>query len=413
MTIEDRLRVVCSECKAEVAFGRLGRCPTCQGILQAEYDDAAIGSLKDVRPGRGIGRYWKTLPLRTAPESLLAEGDTPLIASRRIGASLGLKSLWFKHEGMNPTGAFKDRAGAMAAALAREAGAKGILSASSGNASSAMAAYCAAAGLACVILMEPGNPLAKLRQTLAMGARVVMVEGIFGHGPEALADFLMKAADGAGYYLGFVWGPVNPYILEGIKTISYEIMAALPGAATPGAVVAPVGGGDMFAAQWRGWRELERAGLVEHLPRMIGVQSLSAPPLLQAFEQGAGRVTTLPYANSKISGINVPFTGDHALRAVRESGGAVMGVSDGEVLAMQQRMAVEEGVWVEPAGAAPLAALPRLLEQGLIQADEPVVCILSGAGFKDTSLAADQVELISRQKTVALDAKTVIEEIRL
>ena len=84
MTIEDRLRVVCSECKAEVAFGRLGRCPACQGILQAEYDDAAVGSLKDVRPGRGIGRYWKTLPLRTAPESLLAEGDTPLIASRRI-----------------------------------------------------------------------------------------------------------------------------------------------------------------------------------------------------------------------------------------------------------------------------------------------------------------------------------------
>jgi threonine synthase len=402
------MRVLCSDCAHEVPIGTLGRCPMCGGILRPEYPDEAIRQLHSIAPGRGINRYQALLPVRSQIPCL-GEGDTPLLASRRLGRALGLEHLYFKNEGLNPTGAFKDRAGALVTALALDAGAHGVLSASSGNASSAIAAYCAAAGLKCVILMEPGNPAAKMRQTLATGARVLLVDGVFAHGPQALTDLLMAVAERSGYYVGFVWAPVNPYILEGIKTISYEIAAHLTHA--PDAVIAPVGGGDMFAAQWRGWLELHRAGVIERLPRMIGVQSVSAPPLLEAFRTGTAHVGTLPYANSKISGINVPFTGDHALAAVRESGGTVAGVTDDEVLAMQARLATEEGIWVEPAGAAAATAVRGLLERGDLRPDEHVVCVSSGAGFKDANLAADQAQAIGQQASVVFDVEAISAEL--
>jgi threonine synthase len=402
------MRVVCSNCEKEVAFGTLGRCAACGGILRPIYSDAAIQQLATIQAGRGIDRYRPVLPV-TTPLPYLGEGDTPLISSRRIGESLGLNRLYFKNEGLNPTGAFKDRAGALAAALALDQGAAGVLSASSGNASSAIAAYCAAVGLKCLILMEPGNPSAKLRQTLATGAKVVLVEGVFAHGPEALAEFLSAVAAQANYYLGFVWAPINPYILEGIKTISYEIVARLSN--VPDVVIAPVGGGDMFAAQWRGYQELKQAGVIDRLPRMMGVQSVNAPPLLEAVRTGAKSITTLPYAKSKISGINVPFTGNHALAAVHESGGTAVGVTDESVWAMQRRLTLEEGIWIEPAGAAPIASLANLLEQKLINPDERIVCVMSGAGFKDATLAADQAEMLGQQSTTPFNIGAVVERI--
>lgn len=403
------MRVVCSRCGEEVPFGTLGLCQTCGGILRAEYPVEVQQQLRWIEPGPGIDRYRALLPVKS-PLPYLGEGDTPLILSKRIGTALGLKHLYFKNEGLNPSGAFKDRAGSLVVALARDAGANGVLSASSGNASSAIAAYCAASGLKCVILMEPGNPAAKLRQTLATGAQVVLVEGVFAHGPQALAEFLTAVATQANYYLGFVWAPVNPYVLEGIKTIAYEVAGRLPGA--PDVVIAPVGGGDMFTAQWRGYQELARAGVIDHTPRMIGVQSESAPPLLQAVRAGAQTVTTLPYARSKISGINVPFTGDHALAAVYDSLGTEVGVTDEQVWVMQRRLALEEGIWVEPAGAASVAAVEVLIERGDFHPDERIVCILSGAGFKDATLGAAQAEQMGEQPTTPFDVGAVVAQIQ-
>lgn len=399
------MHIQCMDCGTHAAWGTLGRCTVCGGILQPVYDDAAVGQLKGIQAGRGIDRYRALMPLKSTALPYLGEGDTPLIHARRLGAELGVANLHLKNEGLNPSGAFKDRAGAMVAALALEAGAVGVVSASSGNASSAIAAYCAAAGLKCVILMEPNNPPAKLRQTLATGAQVMLVEGIFAHGPQALSDFLNAVAQRANYYLGFVWAPINPYILEGIKTIAYETVSQLGGA--PDVVITPVGGGDMFAAQWRGYKELHRARVISKLPRMIGVQSVNAPPLLEAVQQDTAKVATLPYARSKISGINVPFTGDHALAAVHESGGTVVGISDEAAFAMQRRLATTEGVWVEPAGAAPITALTTLLERGDVQPSERVVCVMSGAGFKDANLAAEEAGRINDQPTVPFDVEAV------
>jgi threonine synthase len=252
-----------------------------------------------------------------------------------------------------------------------------------------------------LILLEPGNPPAKLRQALATGSQVLPVKGIFAHGPEALQNFLGIVAARLNYYLGFIWAPVNPYLLEGIKSISYEIVARLPG--PPDVVVCPVGGGDMFTAQWRGYLEMHKAGMIEKLPRMVAVQSINAAPLLQAYQSGAERVSSLTEASSRISGINVAFTGDHALAVVRESGGLVVGVKDEEVFDTQRLMGAEEGIWTEPAGAAPVAAISELLSIGEIRKDERIVCILSGAGFKDSNLAEAEAFEISQRKPIEFD----------
>jgi threonine synthase len=372
-----------------------------------EYDDETVRSLASPPCGDGVDRYRFLMPTEAAIP-YLGEGNTPLITSRRIGPSLGLKNLFFKNEGCNPTGAFKDRAGALAAALAKETGAKGVITASSGNAAAALAAYAAAAGLKCLILLEPGAPPAKLRQIVLAGATALPVDTLFSRGPDAAAHLILRVAERLSYYPAFAWAPVNPYLVEAMKTISYELTARLSEA--PAAVVCPAGGGDLVTGQWRGYLELRRAGVIAVLPKMIAVQSLSAPPLVEAFQKGLPRVLTLPYANSKISGINVAFSGEHALRAVRESGGAVVGVEDEAVFAMQRRLAREEGLWVEPVSAAPVAALESLRARGVLDKKEKLVCILSGAGFKDGHLFHEEAESISRRIPFPFDADAITRE---
>lgn len=397
----------CTQCRAEHPAGTLGRCAKCEGILRPEYSDQALQTLARTPPGHGLDRFRSLLPTETAIP-YLGEGNTPLVPSRRIGPRVGVKNLFFKHEGCNPSGAFKDRAGALAAALALEAGAKGVITASSGNAAAALAAYAAAAGLRSLILLEPEAPPAKLRQIVLTGAKVLPVDGLFSRGPDAAADLILRVAEKLSYYPAFAWAPVNPYLVEAMKTIAYEVTADLSDA--PDVVVCPAGGGDLFTGQWRGYLELRRAGLITKLPRMIAVQSLSAPPLVEAFDKGLHRVITLPHANSRISGINVAFSGEHALSAARESGGSVVGVEDEAVFAMQASMGREEGIWVEPVSAAPVTALRSLIAQRSVGRNERVVCILSGAGFKDRNLSLAEAESISRRPPFPFDADAISSE---
>lgn len=398
------MQILCTGCGRQAAPGTLGRCPECEGILRPDYPAEAIGRLPGIQPGPGIDRYRDLFPVST-PLPFLGEGDTPLVPSRRLGKSLFMENLYFKVEGCNPTGSFKDRGACLVATLALEAGAEGVLTASSGNAAAAISAYSAAVGLKCLILLEPGAPPTKIRQCLATGARVLPVEGIFSQGPKAIVDLIIEVAKRLNFYPAFVWAPVNPYILEGIKTLSYEIVARLPG--PPDVLLCPVGGGDMFTAQWRGYLELKRAGVIERLPRMVAVQSREAPPLLKAYQTGSDRVVPLPCARSSISGINVAFTGEHALAVVRESGGLVVGVSDESVFAMQRRLGIDEGIWVEPASAAPVTALADLLSQGIINRENRVVCIMSGAGFKDSTLAQSEAESVGKENPAPFDAEKI------
>jgi threonine synthase len=382
-----RFRLVCPACTRGAEPAALGRCPDCGAVLSPLYSDAALREITGIAPGPGIDRYRALLPV-DAPIPFLGEGDTPLIRSARLGRALGVEDLWFKVEARNPTGSFKDRAGALAAALALQAGARGVVTASSGNAAAAVATYAAAVGLGCLVLLEPGNPADKVRQTVATGARLLPVTGLFSHGPEALSTLLRSVAARRGDYLAFVWAPINPSLVEAMKTISYEIAARLPG--PPDLVVCPTGGGDLLAGQWRGWRELHRANVIDRLPRVIAVQSDRAAPLVAAFEAGAERVAPLTSAHSSFSGINVAFSGEHALAAVRESAGAAVAVDEERVYELQRRLAREEGVSVEAASAAPLAALDVRRTRGLLRSGQRVVCVLTGAGFKDARLGAAQ-----------------------
>lgn len=405
------MRVACDDCGHEVPVGQLGRCPEpeCQGILAPTYTKQELDQLRSASVGRGLDRYRAALPTsQPLPDG--GEGFTPLVRSRRIGPELGLQRLWFKLEGSNPSGSFKDRPAVIAAAMALEAGASGILTASSGNAGSAIASFAAKVDLPCAVLLEPGNPPGKTRQMLLYGAHVVPVEGVFQHPPDELSAFLIQAAEQLNYYLAFVWAPVNPYLLEGIKSVSYEIVSQL--GRPPAATVAPVGGGDMLTAQWRGYKEAAAIGWADSTPRMIAAQSTAAPPLLRAFEDEMERVPVLDRAESSISGINVAFSGDHALAAVRESGGSVVGLEDETIVRMQTRLARQEGIWVEPAGAAPVAAVERLAREGEVAPEEDIVCFLSGAGFKDAMLAAQEAEALLRREAVPFEVQAVLEDIR-
>jgi threonine synthase len=398
--------VACSACNREVAHPFVGRCPACRGIVECRYDDATLSAaLRTPGVGAGLNRWAGALPV-TGPLPSLGEGDTPLLAVSDLGAELGLQRLSLKNEGRSATGSFKDRGAVVGLALAREQHARGTVTASSGNAASAVAAYSAAAGLGCLVLVAPGAAPNKLQQILAYGARVLVVEDLF-RTQDRLLGLLDTVSRRLDLFLAFFWALSNPYTIEGLKTIAYELLAQTDGE-LPDAVVVPTGGGDLFTGIWRGFRELRRVGLVNRVPRMLAAQASGAAPLARAVAAGADHVEQLDAVSTVAAGIRVAFTGDHALRALRESGGAVVTVTEDEILTMQRRLATRVGVWVEPTAAVSVAAIPRFLEQGTLTGDQRVVCILTGAGYKDPPIQARvEVEAVLASQPLPPEASAV------
>jgi len=192
-----------------------------------------------------------------------------------------------------------------------------------------------------------------------------------------------------------------------MKTIAYELHAQT-GADAPDAVIVPTGGGDLFTGIWRGFHELQRVGLIKQVPRMLAAQASGAAPLANAVSIGADHVAELQAVSTVASGIRVAFTGDHALRALRESHGAVAVVPDEDTLVMQRRLATDAGVWVEPTAAVAVAAIPRFLQEGKLRPDERAVCILTGAGYKDLPAGSmADVEAFLASEPLPLDSAAV------
>ena len=392
---EQRKRLACTTCDASPEWGWLGPCPSCGGILECVYPQETLRCLR-AAPTGGLCAYRDRLPIDSALCSL-GEGDTPLLQAHNVGSDLGLPQLYLKNETVNPTGSFKDRGAAVALTRAVALGARGILTASTGNAAAALAAYSATQRMPCLVLASSASPLSKLRQALAYGAKCLPVEGLFDGEPEAFIALLTELSARLRLELAFFWAPVSPYPLEAMKTIAYETVAQLQGQ-VPDVVVCPVGGGDGLVGQWRGYLELQQAGVIDCLPRMIGVQSDGAAPLVLSYERGLDRVMHVPEAHTVASGLQVTFSGDHALHAVRASGGSAVSVPDEDILAFQRRLARQEGLWAEPSGAIGVAALPSLLRDGLVDPAERIVCVVTGAGFKDhhhdaTSEADDETAM--------------------
>jgi threonine synthase len=326
-----------------------------------------------------IARYREHLPVgKDTPEVDLNEGSTPLVRSHNIARALGLKRLYFKYEGLNPTGSFKDRGMVVAVAKALEAGSRVFMCASTGNTSASMAAYAARTGARAIVVVPSGEiALNKLSQALMYGAKVIALKGNFDTALETVRDLTSR-------YPVALMNSVNPNRIHGQKTAAFEIVDELGDA--PDYLVLPVGNAGNITAYWKGFREYRAAGRATVLPRMIGAQAEGASPIVQ------GHPVPNPKTVASAIRIGNPASWEGATSARDESGGTIAAVTDTEILAAQIRLANSEGLFAEPASAAPLALLFRLVREGKIEKDATTVVVLTGSGLKDPDAALKNVE---------------------
>jgi len=332
--------------------------------------DGVAGTLG--RPAwRGvIEHYRRYLPVTDrTPVVTLREGNTPLVRAERLMRHTPGVEVFLKCEGANPTGSFKDRGMTLAITKALEEGSRAVVCASTGNTSASAAAYAARAGLPCFVVVPAGGvALGKLVQALAHGARVIPIEGSFD-------DALRIVREGAPRLRLTLVNSVNPYRIDGQKTGAFEICDVLGRA--PDVLAIPVGNAGNITAYWRGFVEYHRAGRVGARPRMWGFQAAGAAPFV------VGHPVARPETVASAIRIGRPASWDAAWAAVRESGGAFEAVTDEELLAARALLAREEGVFVEPSSAAPVAGLLKRAREGRLPAGAVVACVLTGHGLKD------------------------------
>ena len=359
-------------------------CPICQAPLLAIYDIEAIRAHVDrdeIRQrARGMWRWGELLPVKD-PDNIvtLGEGDAPLLRVPRVGGALGLTNLYVKDEGMNPTGSFKARGLAAAISKAKELGVEKVIIPTAGNAGGAMAAYAARAGLRAHIFMPKDTPIANVEESRIAGASVTLIDGLIS---EAAGMAGVKAREEG-------WFDVStfkePYRTEGKKVMGYEL-ADYFNWELPDVIIYPTGGGTGLVGMWKAFQELEDLGWLNKTqrPRMVAVQADGCAPVIKAFHSGAEFCDFWIGAKTMASGLRVPksFADRLILHDLRESHGTAVAVSDEAIHNAQERLASSEGIFSAPEGAATLAALEVLVEQGWIQAHERVVLFNTGTGLK-------------------------------
>ena len=347
-------------------------------------------------PWRGIiEEYRDRLPVgERTPIVTLREGGTPLVRSEPLSAETGCE-VWLKYEGANPTGSFKDRGMTVAISKALEAGSKAVVCASTGNTSASAAAYAAKAGITCAVLVPKGKvALGKMAQTLVHGARVLEVEGNFDASLELAQDL-------AAHYPVTLVNSVNPYRLEGQKTLAFEVCDALGRA--PDLHLVPVGNAGNISSHWMGYSEYLADGVIAEPPRLFGFQAAGAAPLV------LGRPVKDPQTIATAIRIGNPASWDKAIAAARESEGGILAVTDREILAAYRRVA-HEGLFAEPASAASVAGLLHLAADGALPRGATVVCVLTGHGLKDPEWA---ITGAGHPPTVPADPAAVAAELGL
>lgn len=356
---------------------------TCGAPLLARYDlEAAKAWRRESLAGRrpDMWRYRELMPLFDNEEPLsLGEGWTPLVHARRLGESLGLKRLFVKDESLNPTNSFKARGLAAAVTRAHHLGARVLSIPSAGNAANAMAAYAAAAGIEAKVFMPKDVKVPFIRECELYGADITLVDGL-------ITDAGRIAAE-RGKPLG--WYDVStlkePYRIEGKKTMAYELGEQLDWQ-FPDWIIYPTGGGTGMVGMWKAFEEMEAIGWkpAGTRPRMVSVQAEHCAPIVRAFEQGAERSEMWQNARTVADGLRVPKAiGDFlVLRAVRESGGTAIAVSDADMVTSMKELGAREGISAAPEGGAALHALKVLLRDGRVTPDQTVVVFNTGGALK-------------------------------
>lgn len=375
----------CSGCGREYSHAQIHTfCPDCQSPLLSIYDlDRAHQHLdrdEITRRKKGMWRWHELLPV-LMPENqiFLGEGDTPLLSLPRLEKELGLSNLYVKDESSNPTGSFKARGLAAAVSKAKELGVQKVIIPTAGNAGGAMAAYAARAGLKAHIFMPRDTPFANIEESRMAGAEVVLVDGLISDA----AGMAGEKARTEGWFDVSTFK--EPYRVEGKKVMGYELAEAFDWG-LPDVIIYPTGGGTGLIGMWKAFDELEQLGWLENVkrPRMVSVQAEGCAPVVKAFEAKASFCDFWTNASTLASGLRVPKSfADHLiLKDIYESNGTAVAVSDEAILESQKHLAKMEGIFAAPEGAATLAALKSLIQQGWVDPDERIVLFNTGSGLK-------------------------------
>jgi len=377
------MHLECLKCAAKYDVTNIINTCSCDGLLEIKYDfsdlDFKLETMTHIAPK--VWKYRDLLPVKVNPITL-SEGGTPLYKCERLGEQLGLKELYVKHEGMNPTGSFKDRGMTIGVSRALELGMKTVACASTGNTSASMAIYAAKAGITALVLLPSGHvALGKIAQALMHGAKVLSIRGNFD---DALT-LIQKLCSEKGFYL---LNSVNPYRLEGQKTIAFETVDQLISYGkqrVPDRVVLPVGNAGNISAIYKGYKEFMELGVTDGVPMMTGIQAWKSAPIVEAIKNGAPDIKPVERPETVATAIRIgnPINAPKALNAIRESRGTAEAVTDREILQAQKELARLEGIGVEPASAASIAGLKKLVQMGIIDKSETVVCIATGHLLKD------------------------------
>jgi len=368
-------------------------CKRCGDLLEVKYDYEALKTkLKKSdwqRLPLSVWRYKDFMPIHDSSKIVsLSEGGTGLHPCKRLGNLLGVKQLYVKNEGENPTGSFKDRGMTVGVTKAIELGMNNVICASTGNTAASLAAYAAKAGLQCIVLIPSGKiAYGKLAQATVYGARVVQVRGNFD---QALKIVLELSEKNRRVYL---LNSVNPYRVEGQKSLAYEICDQLNHKA-PDKVIVPVGNAGNISAVWKGFSEFYELGFISRLPQMIGIQSEGAAPIAQAVKRGRNEIVPIDQPETIATAIRIgfPISWKKALKAIRESKGTAETVTDREILEAQKMLAKYEGLFIEPASASSIAGLKKLIELEEIDKNEVIVCVATGHGLKDPDVIMQTCE---------------------
>lgn len=345
-----------------------------------------------------IERYRRYLPVsEKTPVVSLLEGDTPLIPSKYLHKMLGENiKVFLKYEGLNPSGSFKDRGMTVAVSKALEEGSHAIICASTGNTSASAAAYAAAAGLRCAVLIPKGAiALGKLAQALIHGAKVIAIDGNFD-------DALILVKEITAAHPITLVNSINPYRIEGQKTAAYEICDSLGDAPDYHAI--PVGNAGNITAYWKGYKEYKIARKIRNLPKMLGFEAEGAAPIVK------GMTVKNPKTIATAIRIGNPASWDNAVRARDESGGIISTVTDKEILNTYKLLAQKEGLFVEPASAASVAGILKLSRKHYFKKGSVIVCTLTGHGLKDPERA---IKTIKMPRVVPAKLNAVLKEIGL
>jgi len=377
-------KLLCNKCGWETELQNTYFCDICGYSLEVIYDFSELDKdevADEFNNARSVWDYKKFLPVEDDKNIVsLSEGNTPLIKSCRIGNSMEI-DLFFKDETRNPSSSFKDRPNSVAISVAKEMGIGEVTIASTGNAGSSLSMYAARAGMPCMVFVPENTPQAKITQILSHGAKVIKVKGNYADSYKVALDASRK----------FNWANLtstylNPFTVEGDKTIAYEIYRQLE-ISVPDWIVVPLGAGAMLSGIYKGFTELKYFGLIDKLPRMMGVQAEGCSPIIRAYRNHDTDVVAFENPSTIADAICDPLNGyaqdgSRTLNTIYRSSGAGIGVTDEEISKSMLDLAKKEAIFCEPGSATAMAAVEVAINNGTIGNGETVICIITGHGLK-------------------------------